>query len=166
MFIDMASIGRRELDHTHRMLAWRILHDSVYCGAIMPCAHCSWCRLPLPLLCRSQYSHSHPCVTCPLASAVWAWLREVWASISGATCPPATLSDLLADDVRIFHPPPWLMLNPLWTRLRLAVCMLTGVQLCQARHGQSPAGAHSIAACVLSYCQGLMLQHWVWIGLH
>ena len=155
-----------ELDRAHRVLAWRILHNSLYCGAFMLRARrtdAAGVACPHHCCAGVVQSLSHLFLTCPLASTVWAWLREIWASISGGTRPPAALSVLLADDGRVWHPPP--RLCALWTRLRLAVLHALWSASCQARHGQVPADARGVTARVLSYCRGLMVQHWFRVDL-
>ena len=156
-----------ELDRSHRALAWRILHDSVYVGTFMLRAHrtdAAGAACPHHCCSGAMQSLHHLFVHCPLASEVWAWVAEVWACVSGGTRPPVAASVLLADDGRVWHPPS--DLSPLWTRLRLAVLHALWCAACRARHDQVPASARSIAAQVISFCRGLMVQHWFRVDLH
>ena len=150
-----------ELDRPHRVLAWRILHASVMCGALRlhlhltdaqgaGCPHAE-CRAPLQHL-------SHLFVTCPVAAAVWQWVAGVWVAVAGGPAPPTSVAVLLADDARVWSPPP--TLRPLWTRLRLAALHALWCASGKARAGLVHVDARCAAAAVMLSCKRMLLRHY------
>ena len=90
-----AGVWRRlvdiELDRGQRVLAWRILHGSVLCGALR--AHIgnaddAGVACPHPACMGCMQTLSHTFVACPVAVAVWGWVGEVWTRLTGASRPP------------------------------------------------------------------------------
>ena len=156
-----------ELDRQHRALAWRILHGSVLCGAFRtyvgrgtaeqaPCPHAA-CMGSLQTL-------SHMFVTCSVAAPVWSWVASLMACLPDCTRPPITVSVLLADDSRVWHPPS--KLQPLWLRLRLATLHALWCEGAKVRRGGPAGSARGVACRVLAYCRKLMVQHWSRVGMH
>ena len=168
--VPWSSVWRRlvdiELDRSHRVLAWRILHGSVYCGqSMLRARRTDEAGAACPHHCAAGGLQTilHLFIDCPLARAVWSWVGDIWVHVSSGSRPPITAAVLLADDDRAWRPRP--KLAPLWMRLRLSVLHALWCAAGQARHGHVPASARTIAMRVLSFCRSLMVQHWFRVGL-
>ena len=155
-----------DLDRDHRILAWRILHMAVCCeayrhyigvadGPVSGCPH-SCCAGVLQTV-------SHMFLSCPIAGQVWDWAIQVWARVSGGSCPPIAASVLLADDVSVWRPVA--ALSTLWTRFRLSVLHALWSATGRARHGHSAECARSVCARIVAVNRKLMMRHWFRVDL-
>ena len=156
-----------ELDRGQRVLAWRILHGSVLCGALRAyVGRTDAAGAVCPHVCcaGALQTLSHLFLACPLADGVWRWLFEVWVRVSGDLPPPLAASVLLADDDSVWQPSA--ELRPLWTRLRLATLHALWCAAGKARQGSGPTSVRTIAASVVASCRQLMISHWFRVGLH
>ena len=116
------AIGDRRLPRDHRLVAWRLLHGLLPCGAfllhVQPSAAAdaaSTCGRPA---CRAAPANlTHIFLSCQLAQSIVGWLCDVWAAIEPGNRPPATFAVIAVGD-----PAAWQPGSPvLWTRLRLRV---------------------------------------------
>lgn len=156
------------LDRDHRILAWRLLHGSLWCGAfqayighrseqltIRERAEQATC--PRPGCQGTLETLSHMLLDCPTSMRVWTWVAAIWRLLSDGAAPPLTVAVLLADDDRVWQPQP--QLQSLWTRLRLAVLFMIFTSRRQRRLGL-PTNAPSIAARVLHNLRSAVLGDW------
>ena len=151
-----------DLDRTHRVLAWRILHASVMCGAFARHVH------QLPEQASAACPHvgcagvlqdlSHLFLTCPLADAVWHWISQVWVLLAGGSPPPLAASVLLAGDRRVWQPAQ--AFRAVWLRLRLLTLHELWKAACKARMQACTVTAHGIALRLLAGFRKLLARDW------
>ena len=154
-----------ELDRSHRILAWRILHMAVLCGAYrrhVGMADAPGSACPFPCCAGALQTLSHLFLSCSVATQVWHWALQVWSHVSGGHVPPLAASVLLADDVSVWRPAA--AVSVLWTRFRLSVLHALWSEAGRARHGQS-ASARSVCARIVATNRKLMLRHWFRVDL-
>ena len=73
-----------KLDRDHRVLAWRILHASILCGAFrMYLGRSPEQDAVCSFLCFSCVPQIHMFVTCPTARSAWLWVSDVWQQLTG-----------------------------------------------------------------------------------
>ena len=153
-----------ELDRSHRVLAWRILHGSVRCGAFrlhLGMTDEQGAACPHAQCAASVQTLSHMFLACPIAAAVWHWVCLVWAAASGLPPPPVFASVMLADDARSWFPPP--AMRPLWTRLRLATLHALWCASGQARSEHVHVDARRVAASVMVSCKRFIFGDLAWL---
>ena len=150
-----------ELDRQHRVLAWRILHGSVFCGAFRLYLHRTdalGAACPHVACGAAMQTMSHMFLECPVAQGVWHWVRQLWLSVAGDSPPPVSAAVLLADDWSAWAPPA--RLRPLWVRLRLTVLHALWCASAKARSQRVHVDARTVAASVMVACKRLMRRHW------
>lgn len=157
---DWASRWKRLNSHglvrTHRLVAWKLLHGALPCGAQQ--AFIDHIRRGQPLssvldhaVCPSMGctgaldTISHTYLRCPTSLRVWEWLLGVWTLASEHPPPPLVESVLLADDQTSWRPPP--SLQPLWTRLRIAT--IYALHTASALHRQGARYSSTAVAAML-----------------
>ena len=101
---------------------------------------------------------THLFLSCPIAQQVWQWAGQVWACVSGGSCPPIVASVLLADDVSVWQP--GAALSALWCRFRLSVLHALWCSAGKARLAQLPVTARSVCARIVAVNRKLISQHW------
>ena len=150
-----------ELDRDQRVLAWRVLHCSVGCGALR--AHTGACAAsaaacPHPACVGAPQDLSHMFISCAVAASVWSWLLDVWERLTGVSCPPLCAAVLLADDRRVWQAPT--ALRPLWQRIRLAALHALWVVACKAARSPDPSPARSVASRIVYGIRKIIMRHW------
>ena len=100
----------------------------------------------MPSYCQPQHSPetlSHMFLECPVASALWQWVAQVWAAFSGRDPPPQTAQVLMADDQSQWRPGTALQL--VWTQIRIAFLSVIRDGSIQRRQGM-PVISH-LSSC-------------------
>ena len=106
----------RHIPREHREIGWRVLHAALHC----PARRAAYDRrvqasCQRPSCGGAAAGLTHIFGACTLASAVVAWLCDVWAAIEPTNRPPATFAVIAAGDTRQWQTPH----RSLWLRLRL-----------------------------------------------
>ena len=155
------------LNRQHRLTAWRVLHEAIWCGAFS--AYIGRCRQQLSLekasvqaacprpACQGQpKTLTHLFLTCPSSARVLTWLSAIWTQLKGSPGPPLSAALLMADDQRRWQPQP-AHLQPLWTQLRIAA--LAAIHTARAQRRQSmPTITTSVAARLVHQMRAAMLR--------
>ena len=165
----------RHLSH----FGWQLLHDALPCRArlvswggssVAALAEASACSASGCLAAcgtpSSLETVEHAFVACPSVAPVWAWVRGVWAALTGAA-PPQVPGDLLG-----LGPSPWVPADPdlhwLWLLFRLAVLHAVWVLRCtrdRLRPHGPQFGASDVAAAACVQVHACLRVDWANLGL-
>ena len=158
------AIGDRRLPREHRVIAWRLLHGLLPCGAfLMHVSHqptratnaASTCSHPA---CSSAPANlTHIFVTCQLAQAVVRWLCDVWAALDPGNRPPSTFAVIAVGDPGTWTPQ-W---PELWMRLRLRTLHELWRSHAAMQRAQQPASACAIASRIVLGAAADMRLDWL-----
>ena len=132
------AVHKSGLDRGDRVTALRVLHGCLFTGVFKASVHrCGpedrFCLYPA---CGrgTDETLSHLYVSCPQATLVWGWLGDVWEALTFNRF-PIHAGLLLADDHRVWSPPP--ELRALWMRLRIITIGALWRACCRRRHGET-----------------------------
>ena len=125
------------LDRGDQVVAFRILHGCLFTGVFRASVHRGapgerFCTHE-PCAQVAEETLTHLFIACPLARATWEWLGNVWEAVTLMRFPihPGVL---LADDRRVWYPPP--EVGALWLRLRIITLGALWRASCRRRHGE------------------------------
>lgn len=147
----------RRVPRDHREIGWRILHAALHCPARRAAYDRSGqAQCPRPSCGGAPANLTHVFGACTLASAVVAWICDVWAAIEPTNRPPATFAVIAAGDIR-----EWQTSHAhLWLRLRLRLLHeLWRVSAADGAVVSTPASA--IAARIVSGAAADMRLDWL-----
>ena len=160
------AIGDRSLPREHRILAWRLLHGFIPCGAFLmhvslrptrATNQASRCSHPA---CNSAPANlSHIFISCKIAEAVVKWLCGTWGAIDPGNTPPATFAVIAVGDPGAWTPQ-W---PQLWLRLRLRALheLWRSHAAMQQDDTQSPAPASAVASRIILGATADMRLDWL-----
>ena len=160
------AIGDRSLPREHRIIAWRLLHGFLPCGAFL--MHVSSrpsnttykaSRCSHPACSSAPANLTHIFTSCNIAKAVVGWLCAVWATVEPGNKPPASFAVIAVGDPRA-----WTTKWPqLWLRLRLRLLheLWRSHSVMQHATDQQSAPASSIARRIILGAAADMRLDWL-----